>query len=91
VAIFTRADSVARRQALRRQPDKSSDRSTTPPRRLDLEPHGGRTTTTTGVRARLAQRVLAMTTAIWHNDQLGLTIRRSLIAHTHADPVDLLV
>jgi hypothetical protein len=30
------------------------------------------------VCTRIAQRVLALTAAIWHNDTLGLTIRRSL-------------
>jgi len=48
---------------------------------LDLEAHGGRTIA--GVCTRVAQRILAMTAAIWHNDILGLTIRRSLIAYDH--------
>jgi hypothetical protein len=48
---------------------------------LDLERHGGRTPP--GVCARIAQRLLAMTAAIWHNDHLGLDIRRSLIAYDH--------
>jgi len=48
---------------------------------LDLERHGGRTIA--GVCARIAQRVLALTAAIWHNDQLGLSIRRSLTAYDH--------
>ncbi len=48
---------------------------------LDLEAHGGRTIA--GVCTRVAQRILAMTAAIWHNDTLGLTIRRSLIASDH--------
>ncbi len=48
---------------------------------LDLEAHGGRTIA--GVCTRVAQRILAMTAAIWHNDTLGLTIRRSLIAYDH--------
>ena len=46
---------------------------------LDLERHGGKTPA--GVCARIAQRVLALTAAIWHNDALGLDIRRSLIAY----------
>jgi hypothetical protein len=33
---------------------------------LDLERHGGRTTH--GVLARILQRILALTAAIWHND-----------------------
>jgi DNA-binding transcriptional LysR family regulator len=48
---------------------------------LDLERHGGRTIT--GVCTRVAQRILALTAAIWHNDRLGLTTRRSLIAYDH--------
>lgn len=48
---------------------------------LDLEHHGGRTIA--GVCARVAQRVLALTATIWHNDQLGLAIRRSLTAYDH--------
>lgn len=47
---------------------------------LDLERHGGRTPA--GVCARIAQRLLALTAAIWHNDALGLT-RRSLLAYDH--------
>ena len=48
---------------------------------LDLERHGGRTIA--GVCARVAQRILALTAAIWHNDALGLTIRRSLTPYDH--------
>ena len=48
---------------------------------LDLERHGGKTVA--GVCARIAERVLALTAAIWHNDRLGLTIRRSLTAYDH--------
>ena len=48
---------------------------------LDLERHGGRTIT--GVCTRIAQRILALTAAIWHNDHIGHTIRRSLIAYDH--------
>jgi hypothetical protein len=48
---------------------------------LDLEQHGGRTIT--GVIARVWQRVLAMTAAIWHNDKIGTPIKRSLIAYDH--------
>ena len=46
---------------------------------LDLEPHGGKTIA--GVGTRIAQRILALTAAIWHNDHLGLTVRRSLTAY----------
>ena len=48
---------------------------------LDLEQHGGRSIA--GVCTRIAQRILAMTAAIWHNDHLGLRIRRSLTAYDH--------
>lgn len=48
---------------------------------LDLERHGGRTVA--GVCTRVAQRVLALTAAIWHNDHLGVTTRRSLLAYDH--------
>jgi hypothetical protein len=48
---------------------------------LDLEAHGGRTIA--GVCTRVAQRILALTAAIWHNDRLGLPVRRSLIAYDH--------
>ena len=36
---------------------------------LDLERHGGRTIA--GVCARIVQRMLALTAAIWHNDHTG--------------------
>ncbi|MCZ3388521.1 MAG: hypothetical protein LH645_05240 [Actinomycetia bacterium] len=45
---------------------------------LDLGHHGGRTIA--GVCTRVAQRVLALTAAIWHNDALGLPVRRSMTA-----------
>jgi hypothetical protein len=48
---------------------------------LDLEHHGGRSIA--GVCARIAQRILALTAAIWHNDHLGQRIRRSLTAYDH--------
>jgi hypothetical protein len=48
---------------------------------LDLELHGGRSTD--GVSARIAQRLLALTAAIWHNRATGQTITRSLIAYDH--------
>jgi len=50
----------------------------TPKGQLDLERHGGKSIA--GVCARFAQRVLAMTAAIWHNDHLGGRIKRSLTA-----------
>ncbi|MFC5188116.1 IS982 family transposase [Actinomadura harenae] len=48
---------------------------------LDLEQHGGRTIE--GVATRIAQRILAMTTAIWHNHRTGQPTTRSLIAYDH--------
>jgi hypothetical protein len=48
---------------------------------LDLERHRGRTPG--GVIARVTQRILALTAAIWHNDATGQTVLRSLIAHDH--------
>ena len=48
---------------------------------LDLENHGGRTIP--GVCARIAQRVLALTAAIWHNDRIGAPVLRSLTAYDH--------
>ena len=49
--------------------------------RLDLEQHGGRTTA--GVFVRVAQRLLALTAAIWHNDHTGQLVKRSLLAYDH--------
>ncbi len=46
---------------------------------LDLERHGGRTTE--GVYARIAQRLLAMATAIWHNWADSTPAKGSLIAY----------
>ena len=48
---------------------------------LDLELHGGRSIE--GVAARVAQRLLAMTAAIWHNRTTGQPLTRSLIAYDH--------
>ena len=48
---------------------------------LDLERHGGHTIE--GVAIRIAQRVLAMAAAIWHNFHTGHDITRSLIAYDH--------
>jgi hypothetical protein len=48
---------------------------------LDLEAHGGRTFE--GVATRVAQRVLAMAAAIWHNNKTGQPVTRSLIAYDH--------
>jgi hypothetical protein len=35
------------------------------------------------VIVRVWQRVLALTAAIWHNDRIGATIKRSLTAYDH--------
>jgi hypothetical protein len=48
---------------------------------LDLERHGGRTGI--GVAVRVLQRVLALTTVIWHNDKTGQPTLRSLVAYDH--------
>ncbi|SCG77329.1 IS982 family transposase [Micromonospora inositola] len=48
---------------------------------LDLELHGGRSIE--GVGARIAQRLLALTAAIWHNRATGQPVTRSLIAYDH--------
>ncbi len=47
----------------------------------DLEQHGGRTFE--GAAIRVAQRILAMTVGIWHNNQTGAPVARSLIAFDH--------
>jgi hypothetical protein len=49
---------------------------------LDLERHGGRTIA--GVTSRVLQRLLALTTAIWHNDTTAQPgPARSLLAYDH--------
>ncbi|QKW51674.1 IS982 family transposase [Streptomyces buecherae] len=48
---------------------------------LDLERHGARTPA--GVLARIGQRILTLTAAIWHNRQTGTPTTRSLIAYDH--------
>lgn len=48
---------------------------------LDLEKHGGQSIQ--GVAIRVAQRVLAMAAAIWHNNKTSQPITRSLIAYDH--------
>ncbi|MFH0179122.1 hypothetical protein [Streptomyces cacaoi] len=49
--------------------------------RLDLEDHGGRSCA--GVAIRVAQRILAMASAMWHNNATKAPITRSLIAYAH--------
>jgi hypothetical protein len=46
---------------------------------LDLERHGGHTPA--GVMARVLQRILALTAAIWHNDATGQPVLRSLVPY----------
>ena len=46
-----------------------------------LEQHGGHTPG--GVIVRVLQRILALTTAIWHNDTTGQPVLRSLVAYDH--------
>lgn len=48
---------------------------------LDLELHGARTFH--GIATRVAQRLLAMTAAIWHNHKTGQPVTRTLIAYDH--------
>ena len=48
---------------------------------LDLERHHGKTPT--GVVTRVAQRILALTAVIWHNDRAGAPVLRSLTAYDH--------
>jgi hypothetical protein len=48
---------------------------------LDLERHGGRTPA--GVFVRVAQRLLALAAAIWHNWRTNAEDKRSLIAYDH--------
>ncbi len=38
---------------------------------------------TLGAHVRVAQRILALTTAVWHDDHAGRPIRRSLLAYDH--------
>lgn len=48
---------------------------------LDLERHGGHTPA--GVWVRVLQRVLALTAAIWHNNNTNQPVLRSLVAYGH--------
>jgi hypothetical protein len=48
---------------------------------LDLERHGGRTIA--GVTVRVLQRILALTAAIWHNQETDQPVLRSLTAYDH--------
>ncbi|GAA3561401.1 hypothetical protein GCM10022419_047580 [Nonomuraea rosea] len=46
-----------------------------------MQRHHGRTPA--GAVARVMQRILTLTTAIWHNDQGGQPVLRSLPAYDH--------
>ncbi|MDQ0955672.1 hypothetical protein QFZ24_009595 [Streptomyces phaeochromogenes] len=48
---------------------------------LDLEDHSGRSCA--GVGIRVAQRILAMAAAMWHNNATKAPLARSLIAYDH--------
>ncbi|GAB2806513.1 hypothetical protein GCM10027073_43970 [Streptomyces chlorus] len=48
---------------------------------LGLEQHGG--CTIEGIAVRVAQRVLALGDAVWHNFQTGQAVSRSLTAYDH--------
>lgn len=48
---------------------------------LGLEHHSA--CTASGVTARVAQRILALTTTIWHNHLIGAPVLRSLTAYDH--------
>jgi hypothetical protein len=48
---------------------------------LGLERHGGRVTS--GLWARIVQRLLALNAVIWFNWQIGAPVKRSLIAYDH--------
>jgi hypothetical protein len=48
---------------------------------LNLEDHSGKSPN--GVLVRVLQRILALTTAIWHNDHTRQPIKRSLLAYDH--------
>ena len=62
----------------------------TPQAQLDLEHHGGRKAD--GVVARVLQRLLALTAAIWHSQNSDQSVLRSLVACDHrADPLELII
>jgi len=82
------------RPALKSEPDRGGQRflrafrqiiesvNQTLKAQLDLERHGGRTRP--GVAARILQRLLALTAAIWHNETTNQTgPARSLTAYDH--------
>jgi hypothetical protein len=66
-------------EPMSRRSANSSSPSTTPSE--GNLTHGGRTFE--GVAIRVAQRILAMATGIWHNNKIGAPVTRSLIAYDH--------
>ena len=48
---------------------------------LGLERHNAHTPD--GIHTRIVQRLLALTTVIWHNDRIGAPVLRSLTAYDH--------
>jgi len=91
--ILAQAGLTLLRPARKGEPDRAAARLFKPLRQtiesifdtykgqLNLEHHGGKTPT--GVLVRVLQRILALTTAIWHNDHTGQPIKRSLLAYDH--------
>lgn len=81
---FVRPD---RRDETRRHPNLAAIRQriesiiNTAKSQLSLERHGARTPA--GVMARVAQRLLALAAAIWHNWATDAPVKRSLIAYDH--------
>ena len=56
---------------------------------LDLERHGGRKPA--GVCARVLQRLLALTAAIWHNETTNQPVPPAASPPTTTDPLELLI
>ena len=91
--ILAQAGLTLLRPARKGEPDRPGSRFFKPLRQtiesifdtykgqLNLEGHGGKTPN--GVLVRVLQRILALTTAIWHNDHTGQPIKRSLLAYDH--------
>jgi len=52
-----------------------------PENQLGLERHGGRAPA--GLWARITQRLPGLNAVIWHNWQIGASVKRSLIAYDH--------
>ena len=76
-----RADEPRRRGSLGRWRQWIESTFNTLKDQLGLERHRGRTLT--GVYVRVAQRLLALATAIWWNWQIGAPDKRSLVAYDH--------